>query len=167
MSTKYTKELLAGLVKDSVSLMEIIRKLGLREAGGTHAHISRKIKEFELDTSHFLGQATNCGPNHKGGPKRLTWREILVKREKGNRKKSHQLRRALIEAGIEYKCVDCGLSTWNGKELILQVDHKNQDWLDDRLENVEFRCPNCHSQTEGWCGRNGLVVKLADTHDPG
>ena len=31
-----------------------------------------------------------------------------------------------------------------------------RDWLDDRQENLQFICPNCHSQTEGWCGSLGF-----------
>ena len=66
MSRKYTKELLEPLVEESTSIAQVIRKLGLKQAGGTQAHVSRRIKEYELDTSHFLGQGANCGPNKKG-----------------------------------------------------------------------------------------------------
>ena len=154
--TKYTKEILEPIVKESISIAQVLRALGLREAGGSHSHISRKIKEYELDTSHFLGKRANCGQNHKGGKKK-SWQETLIKREKGPRQHSHRLRRALIESGRAYKCVACGVgSNWNDQLLILQVDHKNRDWLDDRKENLDFLCPNCHSQTKGWCGSLGL-----------
>ena len=153
--SKYTKALLKPLVEESISIAQVLRKLGLKEAGGSHTHISRKIKEFGLDTSHFLGRAANCGKNHRGGPKKKTWQEILIKRTHGKRQHSFRLRRALIESGREYKCT-CGLEgEWNGKPIMLQVDHKNKDWLDDRKENLEFNCPNCHSQTDGWCGSKG------------
>lgn len=161
--SKYTKEILEPLVKESISIAEVIRKLGLKEAGGTHTHISRKIKEFEIETSHFLGQRANCGKDHRGGPKKKTWQEVLIKRTKGKRQKSFRLRRALIESGREYKCDKCGQKPeWNGKPLMLQVDHKNRDWLDDRKENLDFTCPNCHSQTEGWCNSNGNVEIISE-----
>lgn len=154
---KYTKELLEEVVATSLSIAQVIRALGLREAGGTHSHISRKLKEYEVDTSHFLGQRANCGANHKGG-KRSTPDEVLTKRMAGRRQHAHILRRALIEAGVEYKCAGCGNSgTWNNKPLMLQVEHKNKDWLDDRKDNLEFLCPNCHSQTPGWCGSKGFA----------
>ena len=155
---KYTRELLESLIKESTSIAQVIRKLGLREAGGTHSHISRKIKEYEIDSSHFLGQAANCGDSHKGGPDKKEWHEILVLRESGRRQDAHRLRRALIESGQEYKCCDCGnRGEWNGQTLRLQVDHKNGNWLDNRRENLAFRCPNCHSQTSGWSGSKGLT----------
>jgi len=153
---KYTKELLAELVKGSVSIAQVIRKLNLKEAGGTHSHISRKIKEYDLDTSHFLGQGYRKGMT--GGPTKRTAQEILVERTEGKRQASYRLRRALIEIGREYKCEKCGLkSEWNGKELRLQVNHKDGNWLDDRQENLEFVCPNCHSQTNNFCGTKGLT----------
>lgn len=74
-----------------------------------------------------------------------------------NRRQSAvRLRRALIESGIKYKCCTCdNEGLWQGKELRLQVNHKNGNWLDNRKENLEFVCPNCHSQTEGWSGNDG------------
>lgn len=154
---KYTRELLEPLVKESTSIAQVIRKLGLKEAGGTHSHISRKLKKYELDTSHFLGQASNCGKNHTGGPEKKEWQEVLVER-KERREKSLVLRRALIESGRKYICEECNQEPeWNGKELRLQVDHKNSDWLDNRPNNLRFLCPNCHTQTIGYNGSKGFA----------
>lgn len=155
---KYTKELLQQLVPECYSVAQVIRKLGLRFAGGTHSHISRRIKEFEIDTSHFLGRAANQGPWHKG-PRKLPWQEVLVLRVSGRRQRPHVLRRALLQLGREYKCEGIGcliLGEWLGKRIMLHVNHKNGNWLDDRPENVEFLCPNCHSQTPNYCGSKGL-----------
>ncbi len=138
----------------SVSVAGVLRKLGVRQSGGSHSHISKRIREYGIDTSHFTGQGSNRGEGHRGGPDRKTWSEILVKRASGYRTKSHQLRRALVECGREYKCAECGLGgVWLGRPITLQVDHLNRDWLDDSPDNLEFRCPNCHSQTDGWCGQ--------------
>lgn len=155
---KYTKDLLAAAVLECASVAGVLRKLGIAPAGGTHAHISRKIKAFGIDTSHFLGKAANRSPNHKGS-KKHPWQETLVLRLQGRRQKSHVLRRALIESGSEYRCQvdECGLrGQWLGKLLMLHVNHKNGNWLDDRPENLEFLCPNCHCQTLNYCGNKGL-----------
>ena len=157
MRNKYTKETLEELVKNSTSVLEIIRKLGLKESGGTHTHITKRIKDFNIDISHFLGKASNHGKSHKGGCKKLEWQECLVLREKGVRQKSFILRRALIDSGEEYKCNECGIKDWLGKNLVLHVDHKNGNWLDDRKENIRFLCPNCHSQSSNYCGSKGYT----------
>ena len=173
-TSKYTKELLEPVVKESVSLAQVIKKLGVKWSGGVQQNIKRWIKRHELDTSHFLGQRANCGPNKKGGPKKKTWQEILVLSETIDwREKSFHLRRALIESGRQYFCEDCGQDNqWRGKTITLQVNHKSGDWKDNRPDNLQFLCPNCHAATEGWSGSKGKtgvlgriqagVAKLAD-----
>jgi hypothetical protein len=66
------------------------------------------------------------------------------------------LKRRLINAGLKDElCESCGISEWNGKPLSLELHHVNGDGHDNRLENLELLCANCHSQTETWGGRNG------------
>jgi hypothetical protein len=152
---RHTHESLSLAVTSSVSVSGVLRFLGLRPGGGTHAYISKKIKLLSLDTSHFTGMTTNSGKNHKGGYEKKPSSLVLVKRCTGKRQSAVRLRRALVESGVEYKC-SCGQDgIWLNKLLILQVEHKNRDWLDDRRENLEFLCPNCHSQTPGWSGNKG------------
>jgi len=154
--TKYTPELLGSLAAKSRSVTDVLRHLGLKMAGGSHTYISRLLQRFEIDTAHFTGSGWNTGERRTGGPAKLSWGQILIKREKGRRERSFRLRRALLEAGVPYQCAVCSLGDhWQGKELRLQVNHKNLDFLDDRKDNLEFLCPNCHSQTEGWSGQQG------------
>lgn len=151
-STKYPKDKVAKAVKESSSLAEVMRKLGKKWSGGQQQNLKKWITLYEIDTSHFTGQAHN-----KGRPARNKkhWSEwLIIDDNLCFRRKGEILRRALIESGVEYECNCCGLKPeWNGKSLTLQVEHKNGNWKDNRKKNLEFLCPNCHATTTGWSGK--------------
>jgi hypothetical protein len=63
-------------------------------------------------------------------------------------------KRILRENLMEYKCNECGISEWKGKKLSLHLDHINGDRWDHKIENLRFLCPNCHSLTETYTGKN-------------
>ena len=56
----------------------------------------------------------------------------------------------------QYKCEICGISEWLGNPITLQFHHINGNPLDDRLENLQILCPNCHSQTDSYCKRQKI-----------
>lgn len=65
------------------------------------------------------------------------------------------VKKRLLQAGIlKNVCDDCGLAEWRGKPLAIQIDHRNGIRDDHRLENLRMLCPNCHSQTATFGGRN-------------
>jgi len=61
-------------------------------------------------------------------------------------------RRVLEEQGN--KCNKCGLDEWRGFPLTLELEHKDGNTANNSRENLEGLCPNCHSITETWRGRN-------------
>lgn len=70
------------------------------------------------------------------------------------------VKRHLLEAGIlKNVCEECGLREWNGRTLVMQLDHRNGVRDDNRLDNLRMLCPNCHSQTETYGARNKKVLR--------
>jgi hypothetical protein len=104
---KYTKEALSEAAAVSLSIAGVLRHLGIPMSGGMHAHISRRLRHFDIDTSHFLGSGHQRG---KRSLNRLAADKVLVVRAKGsNRVKPQLLRRAVLEIGVPYSCAHCGL----------------------------------------------------------
>lgn len=144
-STKYSYEDISKAVRESFSYTNVLKILGLKPVGGNFNHISKRIKQFDIDTSHFTGQSYNKG---KVSYNRKNPEEILVLGEPTDRKrKREQLKRCMIEVGIQYICNSCYIEpTWNGKSLVLEINHINGLGWDNQKDNLEFLCPNCHSQ---------------------
>lgn len=73
------------------------------------------------------------------------------------------IRSRILRAGLkEERCERCGRDEWLGEPLRLTLHHVNGDPYDNRLENLEFLCPNCHSQTSNFSGRNGHLRGCAE-----
>jgi hypothetical protein len=144
------------VVSESTSFYDVFRKLNIKPTGSANGRIRHIVKYLNISTSHFLGRASNRGPNKKGGPKKLTHVEVLVlDRLNGRKEEAWLLRQSLIEIGIKYECEKCRLNPeWNGEPLTFQIDHRNGNCLDNRFENLRFLCPNCHSQTPNFGSKN-------------
>lgn len=51
-------------------------------------------------------------------------------------------------------CWECGITEWNGKEIVLELEHIDGNSSNDSEENLSLLCPNCHSQTDTYKGKN-------------
>jgi hypothetical protein len=92
-------------------------------------------------------------------PQALPLAQLLVKGVKRGR---INLKNRLLAAGLKAdRCERCGISTWWGRPLVMALHHVNGDGLDNRLENLLLLCPNCHSQTENFSGRNRRAKRAA------
>jgi DNA-binding transcriptional ArsR family regulator len=80
----------------------------------------------------------------------------------GPRRSRGHLKARLLREGLkEERCERCGISAWRGRPLSMQLHHINGHGDDNRLENLELLCANCHSQTDTYGGRNGHRRKRA------
>jgi hypothetical protein len=140
----------------------------LRRAGEPpDERFNRRYDWVEVQSYYDAGHSiTEC--QEKFGFSRETWnaarlRGDVVSRPQampiddllgGTRSRGH-LKRRLINAGLlPDQCERCGIDSWLGEALSLALHHVNGDGQDNRLENLQLLCPNCHSQTENFAGRN-------------
>lgn len=148
---KISKEVFEKIVAESYCIADICRKIGWQPRGDNYKVVHRYIDEYGVDTTHFRPHRTNVGNIlNKGKEKPASF----YLKEKSYVKTS-SLKWKLFSEGLkEYKCEKCGCTIWNGQQLALQLHHINGDDTDNRLENLQILCPNCHSQTDNFCGKN-------------
>lgn len=154
MKVKYSKELMESAIKNSYSIAEVCRKIGLKPHGSNYRTIKSKIELYNLDISHFTGQKWNKGKSFSEETARIPLDKIL---QKGIIYHSDTLKKRLIKVGLkENKCEICGL---NGSEITLELHHINGDHNDNRIENLQILCPNCHSKTSNFRNRGEKILQ--------
>ena len=171
---KYTKEWLEELCKNSSSIREVLFKAGRNpNAGGNYSYLKKKIENFEIDISHFTGQSWKKGLTRENNQsvfeesekKRIPFEKLFVDNSLTGR---NVVRRRIISDNlIPYSCNFCGnTGEWLNLKMALELDHINGKNDDHRLENLRFLCPNCHSITKTFSGKNNKTDsgEIGETH---
>ena len=139
------------LIQESTSIRSVALKLGMSAAGSNvYYQVKKRCAELNIDLSHFNQNQTAAAT---AASTKYSLEDIMVANSPYTN--TSKFNERLIKANlIPYECACCGnKGEWQGKELILQLDHINGNHQDNRQENLRFLCPNCHSQTETFSRR--------------
>jgi hypothetical protein len=157
--TRWSNEDLRSAVATSMSVAQTIRKLELIPAGGNYDQVQKRIRELELDTSHFTGAGWNVGMAYQPAPATPLEQVLVAGRPTG----SHSLKKRLFAAGL--KTPQCELCRWAERapegRIPVELDHITGDRDDNRLVNLRILCPNCHSLQPTHRGLNQRRAKSA------
>ena len=138
---------LQSIISRNTSYADVLIDLGFSPNSGSMKTMLRKrIEQDNINISSIKFKANQ----HE----RFELKDILI--ENSEYTSRYRLKIRLVNAGLlVYKCNKClNEGHWNGKKLTLQLEHKNGKTTDNRIENLEFLCPNCHSQTDTYAGGN-------------
>jgi Homeodomain-like domain-containing protein len=174
-----TRQLIAALLDEGMSQAAIANELGLsrptvcfhmRKLGiPRRADLARRYNWNEIRAFYEQGHSTaEC--QRRFGFGRDAWRDAVDRGDieprprleplpavlaAGRRRSRKHVKLRLLSAGLkEPRCEGCDLTDWRGQPISFELHHVNGDGLDNRLENLLLLCPNCHSQTDTWGGRN-------------
>lgn len=141
---KYSDEEIRIFLSESYSLWEFCKKIGYKnKSSRTYQVIKQNLTDRNICLKDYPHLYKKLGITSKKSNQ-----DIFHKNSVYDRK---DLKRKIIKEGIlEYKCSMCDISEWMNKPLSLQLDHINGINNDNRLENLRFLCPNCHTQTPTW-----------------
>jgi hypothetical protein len=147
---RYTRDEASAAVRASFNYSEVLRRLGLRPAGGNHRTLRHWVDDvWQIPTGHFDPDRAIRGPQREATP----LDDVLVEHSPYSRA---ALKRRLFATGLKQRrCELCGQGeAWHGGVMALILDHVNGVPDDNRLENLRIVCPNCNATLETHCGRH-------------
>ena len=157
--TQCSDEEFINIIKSSFTYKEALEKLGYSHSGGAYITLRKRIKSLNISTEHMT-------PTRRYGrsKNKITNEEMFTI---NSRYGSSIRRRVLQDKLVPYKCAICGnTGTWRGKPLTLTLDHINGNHCDNRIENLQFVCPNCDSQQSTFGARNKMKYTIDQQYAP-
>lgn len=146
-----TDEQFVALIKESINISEVLFKMGYSIKGNSwgFSQVRKRMTDLNLTFEDFKGKKAMIKKNIS---RTIEDSKLFCKNSNHNR---NVIRRRIIDNHLlPYECAICKTVKWNDKTLSLELDHINGINNDNRIENLRFLCPNCHSQTTTYGSRN-------------
>ena len=150
----YSPEQMQEMLDTSESYSDILRKMDLFPTSAAIVQLENFIDKYSLDVSQLdINRKQMLRRNRLKNNSTFPLEEVFSGMHPDYR--SYQLCKRLISEGYkEKKCEICGITEWMNKPISLQLHHKDGNSINHRLENLQILCPNCHSQTDSFAGKN-------------
>jgi len=146
------KQELKDYVSKATSISQILIHFGFVKYGRNNATLKQVLDKSGIDYSHIPQGRNSNSFNLRGGITPKTLEEVLT--QDSGYSRTHLKKRLIREKILKNECRKCGLgNVWQNEPISLQLEHKNGNGRDNRIENLEILCPNCHSQTTTFAGR--------------
>ncbi len=154
---------LTGASKGNISYHCVKAGLGLGKGNHQKHYDWNLIQEF-YDLGNSRKACTmEFGFQSLAWDKAIARGDIIPRPRRGledvNPLSRRQIKKMLLRDGLPYKCSICGIHEWEGMPLSLQLDHIDGNTHNGDRDNLRLLCPNCHSQTETFSGRNKSYKK--------
>lgn len=161
MFNLFTPEQIQNLLDKSTSYRDFFSKLGYENVSGGYRY--RELKKY-IQTNNLNTDALISNKAIKPKKQKSRKRNIETYLNNEFNISSSKLKiRLLREEILKPLCSICKNIEWCGKPIPLQLDHINGDSSNNNLDNLRLLCPNCHAQTDTYCGKNIKNKKLCKT----
>lgn len=130
-NNNWTEDQIREAARNSYSIADMCRYLGMVPAGGNYGSIKRRISRYEIDVTHFTGQSWKKG-NYSDSPNSKSAIKKKLIRERG------------------HQCEKCKNTEWLALPIALELEHIDGDNSNNIDDNLLLLCPNCHAQTGTW-----------------
>lgn len=134
---EYTDDEIISNAKKVTSMSKLLDSLNLKTAGGNFANMKRKLQLLNVDTSHWLGQG---------------WSKDQQKKDWSEYTKSGSIKHHLIKK-LGHVCDNCKMTEWENTTIPLELHHIDGDRTNNKIDNLQLLCCNCHAMTKNWRNR--------------
>jgi len=136
---KFKDEFLLKVWNESETVNQFLLNLGVNPSGGAWYHYQKRLNSLGID----IKGRTESGQSRGGKNTAIQKNEKSTAQRK--RLPRSGLKKLMNLNSVSYCCRKCQISEWMGEKMILQIHHIDHDKTNNKIENLEYLCPNCHS----------------------